>query len=393
MIEYLKLAVGNITHRKLRSFLTVLGIVIGITAIISLITVSQGLENFVTEQFEKIGTDRLYVMPAMFGLDLGEGLTTDDVDLIKKQPEVEWINPFLMTSTEMTFGNEDGFIQYAGGVETDDLEKKFEDLDVTAAKGRFFKNGEKGVVMLGHKIAYDFFDKEVRVNNQVEVKGKKLRVIGILSEIGNSEDDSAVYFAMEDARELFNKPDEISAIEIKVKPGVDITFFADKLSKKLEKARDDDFFSVLTPEQLLEQFGSILNIIQVILGSIAAISLVVGGIGIMNSMYTSVLERTRDIGIMKSIGAKNSAILMVFLTESAILGLIGGIVGIIIGSGFALIIDAGAKQAGYAVLSISIDPKVVLGGLLFAIIIGSISGALPAHRASKLKPVEALRFD
>ncbi|MFH1591935.1 MAG: ABC transporter permease [Candidatus Woesearchaeota archaeon] len=370
-----------------------LGIVIGITAIISLITVSQGLENFVTEQFEKIGTDRLYVMPAMFGLDLGEGLTTDDVDLIKKQPEVEWINPFLMTSTEMTFGNEDGFIQYAGGVETDDLEKKFEDLDVTAAKGRFFKNGEKGVVMLGHKIAYDFFDKEVRVNNQVEVKGKKLRVIGILSEIGNSEDDSAVYFAMEDARELFNKPDEISAIEIKVKPGVDITFFADKLSKKLEKARDDDFFSVLTPEQLLEQFGSILNIIQVILGSIAAISLVVGGIGIMNSMYTSVLERTRDIGIMKSIGAKNSAILMVFLTESAILGLIGGIVGIIIGSGFALIIDAGAKQAGYAVLSISIDPKVVLGGLLFAIIIGSISGALPAHRASKLKPVEALRFD
>jgi len=142
----------------------------------------------------------------------------------------------------------------------------------------------------------------------------------------------------------------------------------------------------------LEQFGSILNIIQLVLGSIAAISLVVGAIGIMNSMYTSVLERTKDIGIMKSIGAKNSNILLIFLLESATLGLIGGIGGVLLGSFFALAVGAFAKQAGFQILKIVIDYKIILLGLSFALVVGTISGVLPAYRASKLKPVEALAF-
>ena len=151
-------------------------------------------------------------------------------------------------------------------------------------------------------------------------------------------------------------------------------------------------FEVRTPEQILNQFSLILGVVQFILIGIAAISLVVGGIGIMNSMYTSVLERTKDIGIMKSIGATNLSILSIFLLESAILGFIGGIVGITIGSALAVIVDVIAKQAGFSILKITVDYKIILLGLFFAIIVGSISGVLPAYRASKLKPVEALRF-
>ncbi len=143
----------------------------------------------------------------------------------------------------------------------------------------------------------------------------------------------------------------------------------------------------------MESFQVILNIIQIFLIGIAAISLVVGGIGIMNTMYTSVLERTKEIGIMKSIGAKNSDILIIFLIESGILGLIGGLIGIILGMSFSKLIELGAKLAGYGMIQVSFPLLLILGTLLFSFLIGTISGVLPARQASKLKPVDALRYE
>ena len=154
---------------------------------------------------------------------------------------------------------------------------------------------------------------------------------------------------------------------------------------------DDENFEIFTPEQLLQQLKTILGIIQVVLVGIAAISIIVGAVGITNSMYTNVLERTKDIGIMKSIGAKNSDILIIFLIESGMQGFIGGTIGIMLGVGIGKIVEYLAKISGFSLLKVPINPLILLGGLLFAVIVGLVSGYFPARQAAKLRPVDALK--
>ncbi|MCH7902390.1 FtsX-like permease family protein [archaeon] len=172
---------------------------------------------------------------------------------------------------------------------------------------------------------------------------------------------------------------------------------AERVEKKLKKSRDvndkTQDFTILTPEELLESFGTVLNIITGFLIGVATISLIVGGIGIANTMYASVLERMKEIGIMKSVGARNKDILSIFIIESGILGAIGGILGVTLGF---LISSAGGKiaaQAGFSFLKPSFPLWLTAGSILFAFIIGAVSGSLPAYRASKLKPVDALRYE
>ncbi|MBI2107115.1 FtsX-like permease family protein, partial [Candidatus Woesearchaeota archaeon] len=178
----------------------------------------------------------------------------------------------------------------------------------------------------------------------------------------------------------------------RVKPGTDIPSIQKKVERILDRERGDENFQVVTPTQILEQISQVLGIVQLVLVGIAAISLVVGGIGIMNSMYTSVLERTRDIGVMKAIGAKDSDIMKIFLIESGLMGFVGGIFGVALGTLLSLAIGKYATQAGFKLL-VTVNPQLMLFGLFFAFIIGIMSGALPAYRASQLNPVEALRHE
>ena len=165
-----------------------------------------------------------------------------------------------------------------------------------------------------------------------------------------------------------------------------------KIEKELKQKRDDTNFQVLTAAQIVEQINNVLGIVQVVLVGIAMISLIVGAIGILNSMYTSVLERTKDIGIMKAVGARNSDILKIFLIESGLMGFVGGIFGIILGIVVALIVGEIASNSGFLLL-IKIEIPLLLFGLLFSFLVGMISGTLPAYQASKLKPVDALRYE
>tara|TARA_Y100000310_G_scaffold186269_1_gene186417 strand:- start:68505 stop:69695 length:1191 start_codon:yes stop_codon:yes gene_type:complete len=393
--DFLKLAYNSLKRRRLRSFLTIIGIIIGISAIISLISLSQGLENAINEQFEQIGSNRVFIFPEGQGIAFTgeEGLTDKDVKVLEKISELEWVTPWLSVSEEITFSRETGFIQNLVAIPAEDVERRLTSFGINMEKGRFFKNNEKGVIMIGFRIAHDFFDKEVLTNSRIEIKEKDFTVVGIIDEIGNQEDDSTIYMVLDDARDLFNKPDEVNLIETRIKTGFDVNLVADKIHRRLEKARDDDFFDVQTPDQILRNISSVLSVLQVVLGSIAAISLVVGGIGIMNSSYTSVLERTKDIGIMKSIGARNSHILLVFLVESGLMGLIGGVLGVLLGSLIAISVGKLATVSGFGLFKIVIDYKIVLFGLGFAMLIAMISGFVPAYKASKLKPVEALRYD
>jgi putative ABC transport system permease protein len=395
MKDYLTFAVQSIMHRQLRSWLTIIGIVIGIAAIITLISVSQGLENAITYEFEKIGTNRIYVFPQTSAGILGaaqgaEGLTQDDVDFLDGFSEFEYISPYLMQRATIYFGEEE---IYTGviGIDEEDNDIRFPELGVSLESGRWLYDGEDDGLIIGWDVAHSLYKKDIYVNNKLEINGEKYPVVGILNRIGNEQDDSQTYIAMSEARIIHNEEDEVSFIELVVQEDLDVNEVAEKVIVKLERYRDADDFSVSTPEQLLAQFNSLLNIIQVVLAGIAAISLVVGGIGIMNSMYTNVLERKKEIGILKSIGAGPKDIQGIFIVEAGLIGLLGGVLGAAIGTLLAFGIEFAAQQAGFLYMRIQVEPFLVIFGILFAFVVGMLSGYLPARKASQLTPVEALR--
>lgn len=392
--EYLVMILRSIRYRKVRSWLTVIGIVIGIAAIVSLITIGNGLENAIAEQFNKMGTETIRVVPkGLMGPPSGtKGLTMDDADIIENIKGVEYVNPVLMQSTTIEYQGEKTFNQITG-IQTDNIETVIKDQNMEIGRGRIFTNSEKDSVILGSNIADDGFKKKIDIRNSILIDDQKFKVVGIFKETGTPNLDNAVYVPMDEARILLGKPIEVSAIAVKVQSGENLDQVADKIKRDLKRAKDNELFEVYTPEQLLAQLNSVLGVVNIVLAGIAAISLLVGGIGIMNAMYTSVLERTRDIGIMKAIGARNSDILLLFLIESGLIGLVGGLVGVIIGLLMAFSVQGVASQLGYPLLKVTISWWLVFFALSFAFFVGVISGILPAVRAAKLKPVDALRYE
>jgi len=392
IFEYLPLAWRNVWNRKLRSSLTVLGIVIGIASIVALIAVSQGLENAINEQFELIGSNRLYVSPAGGGdFTSRSGLTEKDAEYLDGMPDFIWVNRYLVESSSVKFGREEQVFSNVWGFNPEDMERRWGDLDLDVKEGRLFKDGEKGVAIVAIRVAEDGFGRNIRVNNNIEINGKKLRVVGILEEIGNPEDDNAIWIPIETFRDILGKPEALTMIELVLKPGIEPLEGAIRVERRLKRIRDEESFEVITADQILDQLGNVLAIVQVVVVGIASISLIVGAVGIMNSMYTAVRERTSEIGIMKSLGAKNSDILGVFLIESAILGAGGGLLGVLLGSLIAFGVQTGAEAAGFQLLKVKIEFWLISFGLSFAVIVGMVSGAIPARQASKLQPVEALR--
>jgi putative ABC transport system permease protein len=253
-----------------------------------------------------------------------------------------------------------------------------------------FKSGEKYSAILGYKTATDTFGRDIRINENIIIKGQRFKVIGIFEEMGNPEDDSAIEVPIEILQELLDKKEEVTAIELIAKETY-LEEVAKKATRLLERKKGEDTVDIITPDQLLQQFSTILSIVNTILGAIAGISLVVGGVGIMNSIYTSVMERKKEIGIMKAIGARNRVILILFLTEAAIIGFMGGIIGIAFGYGIGKIAQFSAELSGFKILIITANPILITGSILFAVLFGLLAGFLPAQDAMKKQIVEVLR--
>ncbi|HLC57003.1 MAG TPA: ABC transporter permease [Candidatus Nanoarchaeia archaeon] len=395
MIEdYARFAVSNLLHRKLRSLLTVLGIIIGVAAIIALISVSQGLKSSIEEQFATFGADRLLISAKGFqgpGTS-ANGLTEKDVDTLERIADFKYVIPSIYSTSEVEFSNKIKFT-YIVGVPSKEFEGMFADVGTELAEGRYVREGEKKVAVIGARVADELFDKKVRLRSKIMVNGEDFTVIGILKEIGSQQDDNQINIPLEAYREVFDEPDKVDVIIAQAKEGSNIELLKDRSERALKKARDDENYQVMTAAQIAEQINNVLGVIQIVLIGIAAISLVVGGIGIMNSMYTSVLERTKEIGVMKSIGAHKNDILMIFLLESGLLGLVGGLIGVGIGVGLGEIVEIAAAQAGYGILKIPVKLWIILFGLGFAFLVGIASGTLPAMRAAKLSPVSALHYE
>ena len=394
MEDYLMFAVNNILHRKLRSWLTVLGIVIGVAAIIALISVSQGLKSSIEEQFSTFGADRLFISAKGFQGPgtVSKGLTDKDVDTLEKIADFKYVSPQMFGTGEVEYGNKVKFTSVLG-LPAEDYEKAFSDVGFEIAEGRVIRAGEKKVALIGARVADEMFDKKLRVRSKITIHKDEYTVVGVFEERGNQQDDNQIYIPLEAYKETFDEREHIDAIIAQAKPGADMELLKDKTERALNRARDDENFQVVTPAQIAEQINNVLGVVQIVLVGIAAISLVVGGIGIMNSMYTSVLERTREIGIMKSIGAHNNDILAIFLIESGLLGLVGGLFGVGIGVGIGKIVEIAAANAGFGLLKVPVNFWIIAFGLGFAFIVGVASGTLPAVRASKLNPVDALRYE
>src|SRR3989338_8817071 len=314
-----------------------------------------------------------------------------DVETVEKISGFKYVVPGIFVSTEVKYRKEVGFT-LVSGIPTKNSEEFFVDSGVKLQEGRFIKEGDKFETVVGSRVMEDMFKNKLRLGSKIEIKGKEFKIVGVLKEIGNSQDDNQINIPLETSREIFDKPEDVDAIIAQVKSPDDIPLLQEKIERELERKRGDTNFQVVTATQILEQIGEILGIIQFVLVGIAAISLIVGGIGIMNSMYTSALERTKEIGIMKAIGAKNSDIFEIFLIESGLIGLVGGLFGTILGSVIALTIGEFSKNAGF-LLNIKIEILVLVFGLAFAFVIVIFSGILPAVQAAKLKPVDALRYE
>jgi putative ABC transport system permease protein len=399
--DYSKLAVRNLGKRKLRSWLTMIGIFISIATIFVLISVSLGLKGAVEEQFRVLGTDKFFIMPK--GQLGGPGtssavfLQKADADAVERVAGVKDISYISVAYLEVIVDSQKRFFM-AAGMQGDKMKVLKEVQAYKIDEGRFWRDDEYGKAFIGSQYKYNnIFKKPMKTGDKMTLNGVDFKVVGILQPIGNSQDDKLIYMQLDDLKKITNITG-IDEIIIQVNEGESVSEVAANVEKKLrsfrgvnEKTQD---FSILTPEELLATIGTILNVITAFLLGVAAISLVVGAIGIANTMYTSVLERINEIGVMKAVGARNSDIMLIFLIESGLLGLVGGIIGVALGATLSKMIEYIAiTQFATTLLKAAMPLYLFAGCLVFAFVVGAISGVFPAYRASKIKPVEALRYE
>jgi putative ABC transport system permease protein len=404
--DYFKLAFNNLSKRKLRSWLTMIGIFIGIAAVVSLISLSIGLNEAIVEQFEELGANKIFILPRSFAFGapiapLGETKLTDrDIRTIEKVSGVELVSGFLYQNTIVKHKDEVQLTGVSGmSLEKDSIELWEATQSIEVTKGRNLEESDKFKAVMGFLLAEDgeVFEKGLKLRDEVIIQGDEYKIVGIMEPIGNRQDDSQFLVPLESMRETFDAGDEVTAILAQIDNVDKISLISERVEKELRKARDEEegeeTFEVQTPEDILRQFNEILGVVQVVLVGIAGISLIVGGLGIMNTMYTSVLERTKDIGVMKAIGARNNDIMWLFLAESGIIGMVGGVVGTSLGFGMAKGVEVVGGTLGFLPLKASTHPAIFIFALFFSFIIGAVSGVLPALKAAKLKPVDALRYE
>jgi putative ABC transport system permease protein len=400
--DYFKLAYQSASHRRLRSWLTMIGIFIGIAAVVALLSLSQGLKDAIGEQFVSLGSDKIIVQAVGSGFGPpGTGaevpLTKKDREVIEKTKGVDIAIGRLVRSVQIEFKDDVKYAYTASMPEDDDeIDLAVEANNYNIDQGRVLKKGDKFKIMVGADFADDFFDTGLQMRDKIEIEGQSFKIIGILKKSGNPQQDGTLVVPEAALREVLDIPEVYDIIPVKVNSGESVAVVTENVKKDLRKSRDveegKEDFTVQTPESLLATLNTILAIVQGVLVGIAAISLLVGGIGIMNTMYTAVIQRTREIGIMKALGARRESILLLFLIESGFLGLFGGAIGVSIGFGISKSVELIAFQVyGSYLIKANFNPYLMIGMLLFGFFIGGMSGWFPARQAAKLHPVDALR--
>ena len=405
LFAILKVAVRALNRNKLRTALTMLGIIIGVGAVIALVSIGQGAQSMVQDQINGMGNNMMFIMPgnvSFGGASLGAGaantLTEEDVQaMIKEVPTIAAASPVVRASGQLVFGNQNWFVQIQGSNE------KFPEIrNWKVEKGEFFSDSDvrsaERVIVLGKSVADKLFSGLDPIGQMIRVRNLPFRVIGVLtakgqSMVGQDQDDTAIVPYTTVQRKLLGQqiPSIGQAMISSISPeasAVTEKQVAELLRQrhKIQPGQTDDFM-VRNMTDVAQTSAQITTLMTILLGSIAAISLIVGGIGIMNIMLVSVTERTREIGIRMAVGARPNYIRLQFLTESLVLSLVGGLIGVLIGGSLAALV---AHFLGWPTLVSAIS---VLISFAFATAIGIFFGYYPAHKAAALDPIEALRYE
>jgi putative ABC transport system permease protein len=401
--EYFKIALKTIATRQVRSWLTTIGIVIGVFLIVSLLSLSQGLKNAVMSQLNMMGKDLVTIMPGditdMTSMMSGLKLTEEDLDIIKKTEGVKTLVAMDYTSVMVRYNDKKKTTLAYGADWRADLDIFKSDMGWSLAEGRW-PNPGKAEAVVGSIIAKDTFP-GMKAGNQISIKGRKFIVTGILNSVGSKQDDSMVGIDLNIYRSVTGERTGAKMAMAKIKPDYSPESVSEKIKSNLNENRkrqigqkeNESSYTVLTSATMASIVGNVMGLIQAVVLGFASIAIVVGGIGIMNTMYTSVSERTKEIGIMKAIGAKRSTIVTIFLIESGIFGMLGGIGGTLLGLIFAKGIEIYFQVHPLFYFRADVGPGLILFSISFSFLIGCIAGYLPSRSAAKLKPVDALRYE
>ncbi len=400
--EYIKIAIRSLRRRPVRSWLTMVGVVIGVFLIISLLSLSEGIKGAMMQQLNMMGNDLIIVMPGEINdittmMAGGLELTEDDIEAVRRADGVEMIVPMNYKAEAVRHEGRVKTILINGVSLEYGLELLRNDMGLQLADGRWAIPGKKEIVV-AKAIPEDVFP-GMKVGDEVSIRGKKFDVVGILKSLGNKQDDSTIYMDLDLFADVTGERSGAKMIMAKVTPGYSVDDVVENIksnlieSRKRRRGEDLPSFSVLSSEKILDIVGNVMALVQAAIFGFASIAIIVGGIGIMNTMYTSVHERIREIGIMKAVGAKGRTITILFLIESGFFGLFGGLGGIVLGLGVAKLAEFVVKTSAGFYLKASMSPFLILFGLAFSFLIGCIAGYLPSRSASKLKPVDALRYE
>ena len=392
--ELLKLATTAIATNKLRSFLTTLGIIIGVFSIIVLVSIGSGIQSYVTSQISSLGSNIISVVPGeegnIFGGVLSNNLKLQDAKNIQRKiATIGKVTPILQQSVIIKYKTKKTKNSFAGGV---NYEYPQVVTSLKMYQGRFFTKGQElsgsPVVVLGYKVYDLFFKNQNALGKRVYVGEKQYTVVGVAEKtgtvLGAFDRDNIVYIPVELAQSQFGST-YIREIAVSANSKELVPVVIKRIESTLLRRLNEDDFSIETAESISQTISNITNVLSIALGGIAAISLLVGGIGVANIMLVSVTERTREIGLRKALGAKRADILKQFLIESVMISVTGGLIGIILGIGASVVI---AK-----LLVSTVTPWSVIIAFGFSVLVGVIFGMAPAIRASKLNPIDALRYE
>ncbi|MFA0823722.1 MAG: ABC transporter permease [Methanomethylovorans sp.] len=400
--NYLKMALSILYHSKLRSWLTIIGIVIGIGAVVTIISLSNALSANIESRLSDMDLTLISITPgytkasSTMGPPHGDGgttssdaeLTKTDIRSIKLIDNIDFISGQISGRESTYYMGESATLSITG------VDPQVWQYMVTydLESGRMLDPTDKYVAVIGYKVANEIYDDPISLNRIITVNGKSVRVVGILA---SGESDNSIFMPIDAAVDLIEdkKPDVYDSIIVKADNVDNVKTVKEKVEKKLMISRNamnenDRDFTVTDSLSMAESVSEMIASMSLFLGAIAAVSLVVGSVGIANTMFTSVLEKTKDIGTMKAIGANNIDIMMIFLYNSALVGFVGGIIGIVLS--FILTYLMGKLMN---ISNITVAPYLVVLGISIAVVIGIISGVVPAYNASKMKPVDALRYE
>lgn len=387
ILQTIKIAFRGILDNKMRSFLTMLGIIIGVTSVIALVSIGQGATAKVTEQIQSLGSNLLTVN--IMGRGANTTLRYEEAMEFANSSNISRVAPVITGNITVKHANKNSTVQVQG------TNGDFMDIrNFNVSKGRFLAptdvNMRQKVAVLGEQIAEDLFGLVEPVGQEIKMGGQSFKVIGILESSSSmmGSNDEEVYIPITVAERLLATRG-VRVIYVQAASQDTVTLATDEISSRLSRKfkttadNQDQSFRIFDQTQMLDTINQTTGTLTMMLGGIAAISLLVGGIGIMNIMLVSVTERTREMGIRKALGARKQDVMSQFLIEALVISGIGGVMGILLSRGIAQLMNVSVKTT-YSVTAIAFG---------FSMLVGVFFGIYPANKASNLKPIEALRYE